>query len=131
MKQDNRGWTDERVARLKSLWAEGLSASQIARRLGNTTKNAVIGKINRLGLISSRPKTPTPRNGGMENLKESSCRWPIGHPGESDFHYCEKKAEPSRPYCLEHCDMSYQPKNEKEKADRVARKLAGIAVAGS
>lgn len=44
------GWTDERVEQLKSLWAEGLSASQIARVLGGVTRNAVIGKVHRLGL---------------------------------------------------------------------------------
>ena len=44
------GWTDERVEQLKKLWAEGLSASQIAGRLGGVTRNAVIGKVHRLGL---------------------------------------------------------------------------------
>ncbi len=45
-------WTDERVERLKELWAQGLSASQIARELGGVTRNAVIGKVHRLGLAS-------------------------------------------------------------------------------
>lgn len=48
-------WTDERVERLKTLWADGLSASQIAAELGNVTRNAVIGKVHRLGL-SGRAK---------------------------------------------------------------------------
>lgn len=43
-------WNDERVELLKKLWAEGLSASQIAGRLGDVTRNAVIGKVHRLGL---------------------------------------------------------------------------------
>ena len=43
-------WTDERVEQLKKLWAEGLSASQIAGRIGGVTRNAVIGKVHRLGL---------------------------------------------------------------------------------
>ena len=43
-------WTDERVATLSKLWAEGLSASQIAAELGGVTRNAVIGKVHRLGL---------------------------------------------------------------------------------
>ncbi len=46
-------WTEQRVADLRRMWNEGLSASQIARRLGNTTKNAVIGKAYRLDLASS------------------------------------------------------------------------------
>ena len=43
-------WNDERVEALKKLWADGLSASQIAGRLGGVTRNAVIGKVHRLGL---------------------------------------------------------------------------------
>lgn len=43
-------WTNERVEELKNLWSEGLSASQIAKRLGDVTRNAVIGKVHRLGL---------------------------------------------------------------------------------
>src|SRR5271166_4315209 len=59
-------WTDERVEQLKSLWTEGLSASQIARVLGNVTRNAVIGKVHRLGLAgraaparTDRPRLPS------------------------------------------------------------------------
>jgi GcrA cell cycle regulator len=43
-------WTDERVDKLKELWAEGMSASQIAKVMGGVTRNAVIGKVHRLGL---------------------------------------------------------------------------------
>lgn len=51
-------WTDERVELLKKLWSEGLSASQIAGELGGITRNAVIGKVHRLGL-SGRAKSPS------------------------------------------------------------------------
>ncbi len=51
-------WTDERVELLKKLWADGLSASQIAAELGSITRNAVIGKVHRLGL-SGRAKSPS------------------------------------------------------------------------
>ena len=51
-------WTDERVEHLKRLWSEGLSASQIAAELGGITRNAVIGKVHRLGL-SGRAKAPS------------------------------------------------------------------------
>src|ERR1700689_3208048 len=56
-------WTDERVEQLKSLWTEGLSASQIARTLGGVTRNAVIGKVHRLGLAgrAPRPRAERPR----------------------------------------------------------------------
>jgi GcrA cell cycle regulator len=58
-------WTDERVELLKKLWSDGLSASQIAAELGGITRNAVIGKVHRLGL-SGRAKSasagaPRPR----------------------------------------------------------------------
>ncbi|HBD92099.1 MAG TPA: GcrA cell cycle regulator [Gemmobacter sp.] len=43
-------WTDERVETLKKMWADGQSASQIAKELGGVTRNAVIGKVHRLGL---------------------------------------------------------------------------------
>jgi GcrA cell cycle regulator len=62
------GWTDERVETLKKLWLDGLSASQIAKQLGGVTRNAVIGKVHRLGLSGraapshpSRPAFKTPR----------------------------------------------------------------------
>jgi GcrA cell cycle regulator len=50
-------WSDDRVEQLKKLWEAGLSASQIAAELGNVTRNAVIGKVHRLGL-SGRAKSP-------------------------------------------------------------------------
>ncbi len=63
-------WTDERVEKLKKLWAEGLSASQIAAQLGGVSRNAVIGKVHRLNLpgrakaggtqTAARPKRPAP-----------------------------------------------------------------------
>src|SRR5215217_538803 len=56
------GWTDERVTTLKKLWLDGLSASQIAKHLGGVTRNAVIGKVHRLGLSGraapSQPARP-------------------------------------------------------------------------
>ena len=56
------GWTDERVDRLKTLWAEGLSASQIAKVLGEVTRNAVIGKVHRLSLSGrAKPAASGPR----------------------------------------------------------------------
>ena len=62
------GWTEDRVTTLKKLWLEGLSASQIAKQLGGVTRNAVIGKVHRLGLSGratpsqpSRPVFKAPR----------------------------------------------------------------------
>ena len=60
-------WTDERVELLKKLWADGLSASQIAAELGGVTRNAVIGKVHRLGL-SGRAKSPS---SGMPRVRKA------------------------------------------------------------
>ena len=55
-------WTEERVALLRKLWAEGLSASQIAKQLTGVTRNAVIGKVHRLGLAGrATPSRPAKR----------------------------------------------------------------------
>ena len=55
-------WTEEREEKVKKLWAEGLSASQIAAQLGDVSRNAVIGKVHRLNLASrskgGRPRAP-------------------------------------------------------------------------
>jgi GcrA cell cycle regulator len=57
-------WTDERVETLKRMWGEGQSASQIAKELGGVTRNAVIGKVHRLGLSN--------RAGGKEEDEEQA-----------------------------------------------------------
>lgn len=69
-------WTDERVELLKKLWAEGLSASQIAAELGGVTRNAVIGKVHRLNLSgraksansSPRPRKPRAPGGARRHV---------------------------------------------------------------
>ena len=74
-------WTDERVEQLKKLWTDGLSASQIAAELGGVTRNAVIGKVHRLGL-SGRAKSPSsaaprprkPRQTHMLRVSRASIR---------------------------------------------------------
>ncbi len=203
-------WTDERIERLRELWSNGVTASQIADELGGVSRNAVIGKAHRLGLQSrpspvkpnegeaSAPATPAPakaeplhaapeppaapkpaparateaatpadldadeeeaaeaperktpqpqirsigpggfiRQGPSDqqapippapprrlvpakpspeiadktsllDLNERICKWPIGHPGEPDFHFCGRQANPGFPYCVEHCGVAYQ-----------------------
>lgn len=66
-------WTDERVERLKTLWSEGLSASQIAAELGSVTRNAVIGKVHRLGLSGrAKPQVQASRPAQAPRLKTSA-----------------------------------------------------------
>jgi GcrA cell cycle regulator len=209
-------WTDERIDRLKAMWNEGKTASQIAEELGGVSRNAVIGKAHRLGLdarpspvkpgddkggdaaaapaVAAAPKptaklvaettrvkerppiaaaleaaapmpepatpsddplpapkpAPAPniqyrsigpggfvRQGpgeqqapippapprrlvpakpssevadktGLLDLNDRICKWPIGHPGEPDFHFCGQQANPGFPYCVQHCGVAYQ-----------------------
>ena len=226
-------WTEERIDRLKAMWADGSTASQIAEDLGGVSRNAVIGKAHRLGLesrpspvksgeekdkkaaakpvaakaappaapVSAKPTaaakpaapksaqpvappTPEPRltparpakeaasdadmpiapvhrpsgvaakegntiqyrsvgpggfirqgpgdtqapippapprrlvpakpsievkdKTGLLDLNDRICRWPMGHPGESDFHFCGREANPGYPYCVDHCGVAYQ-----------------------
>jgi GcrA cell cycle regulator len=196
-------WTEERIERLKKMWHEGATASQIADELGGVSRNAVIGKAHRLGLeqrpspvkpgeekeakkpapapVASAPKAapkteapaapsvatvaapgpsgqprtpqrqPTPQElqyrsigpGGfirqgpgeqqapippapprrlvpakpspevadktsLLELNDRICKWPMGHPGEPDFHFCGEQANPGFPYCVQHCGVAYQ-----------------------
>ena len=197
-------WTDERIDRLKTMWENGLTASQIADDLGGVSRNAVIGKAHRLGLksrpspvkandaeakpaaakpkvkLAEKPAAPRPAVAGapaapsertvtaapiptmaplpprqdmpkivsigpggfmrqgpgdqqapippapprrlvpakpspdiadktsLLDLNERVCRWPMGHPGEPDFHFCGTAVNPGFPYCVEHCGRAYQ-----------------------
>ena len=193
-------WTEERIERLKKMWHDGATASQIADELGGVSRNAVIGKAHRLGLeqrpspvkpgeekevkkvapaaaapapakvaaTSAAPAAPTltptpthaaPQRGprpsahdlqyrsigpggfvrqgpgdqqapippapprrlvpakpspevadktSLLELNDRICKWPIGHPGEPDFHFCGEPANPGFPYCVAHCGVAYQ-----------------------
>jgi GcrA cell cycle regulator len=66
-------WTDERVELLKKLWSDGLPVSQIAAELGGINRNAVIGKVHRLGLSRPRAHEAThaavARNAGIDKVR--------------------------------------------------------------
>ena len=74
-------WTDERVEILKKLWAEGLSAAQIANKIGGVTRNAVIGKVHRLGL-SGRATPAKPQRGCAPSAVEKDKVAPVKTPRE-------------------------------------------------
>lgn len=154
-------WTDERVELLKKLWQDGLSASQIASELGGLTRNAIIGKVHRLGLTGrgqptssikrqrrtyairrGRPEgavyinpkllatagnlalkpdhmpeeirlrrdviVPIPRKLSIFQLTNKTCKWPIGDPGQDDFHFCGHDSLENIPYCEYHAGVCYQ-----------------------
>jgi GcrA cell cycle regulator len=211
-------WTDERIERLKAMWTNGSTASQIAEELGGVSRNAVIGKAHRLGLesrpspvkpgeekekkakaavapkadkpkpaakavpaapasqtipsvapadspreaeapaavvtpaglrpatkktdpanmqyrsvgpggfirqgpgdtqapippapprrlVPAKPSSEVADKTGLLDLNDRICRWPMGHPGEPDFHFCGQQANPGYPYCVDHCGVAYQ-----------------------
>lgn len=77
------GWNDERVELLKRLWADGLSASQIAKQLGGVTRNAVIGKVHRLGLAGrAAPSRPAKRPVPIARVKPAVAIQPEPRPVE-------------------------------------------------
>lgn len=90
-------WSDERVAQLRKLWAEGLSASQIAKELGAVTRNAVIGKVHRLGLAGrATPSRPAKRpvRAPPRSLSLSRHLQPSSHEAqvEAQVHFAEAVA---------------------------------------
>lgn len=57
------------------------------------------------------PAKPSPEMAGkttLLDLNDRICKWPLGHPGEPDFHFCGEKVNPGFPYCVEHCGHAYQ-----------------------
>ncbi len=117
-------WTDERVELLKKLWGEGLSASQIAGRLGSVTRNAVIGKVHRLGLsgraTTSRMKSHRPRP-RMAAKRMAKTRFsPLGNPA---FRALYAEAEAYQPP-VEELVIPHQRAQIHPDADRVQLPLA-------
>ena len=59
-------------------------------------------------LVPAKPSPEIADKTSLLDLNEKICKWPIGHPGEPDFHFCGKAANPGFPYCVEHCGVAYQ-----------------------
>ena len=59
-------------------------------------------------LVAARPAPEIADKTGLLDLNDRICRWPMGHPGEADFHFCGVKVNPGFPYCVEHCGRAYQ-----------------------
>ena len=82
-------WNDDRVEQLKKLWADGLSASQIAAQLGEVTRNAVIGKVHRLGLAtrasSNRTNSSRLRLRQAQPRRQVQQRQRVSHVGNTAF----------------------------------------------
>ena len=125
MSETGNVWNDDRLNKLKELWAEGLSISQIGEALG-VSRNSIAGKAHRMGL----PKRPSPisKPKADKNKTESfveeqglplrlelrkliwsrnKCCWPTGDPKKNGFLFCSDTVVPGKPYCLTHCQEAY------------------------
>jgi len=59
-------------------------------------------------LVPAKPSAEVANKTSLLDLNERICKWPLGHPGEPDFHFCGKPANPGFPYCVDHCGVAYQ-----------------------
>jgi GcrA cell cycle regulator len=59
-------------------------------------------------LVPAKPSADMAEKTSLLELNDRICRWPMGHPGEPDFHFCGEKVNPGFPYCVEHCGRAYQ-----------------------
>lgn len=59
-------------------------------------------------LVPAKPSPEIADKTSLLDLNERICKWPVGHPGEPDFHFCGNAANPGFPYCVQHCGVAYQ-----------------------
>lgn len=59
-------------------------------------------------LVPAKPSPEIADKTSLLDLSDKVCRWPMGHPGEPDFHFCGQDVNPGFPYCVEHCGRAYQ-----------------------
>ena len=59
-------------------------------------------------LVPAKPDPSIADKTSLLDLSDKVCRWPMGHPGEPDFHFCGETVNPGFPYCVEHCGRAYQ-----------------------
>jgi GcrA cell cycle regulator len=144
-------WTEQRITTMTTMWAEGLSATEIAKTLGYVSRGAVLGKLHRMDLMRKlpgrahrRPK-PIPRaipvpvppivsepfiepepsaRTALFNLTDKSCRFPIGDVGTPDFGFCGRTPRHHSPYCAEHHKRCFVPLTPRHRA---ASESGGIA----
>jgi GcrA cell cycle regulator len=59
-------------------------------------------------LVPAKPSAEIAGKTSLLDLNDRICKWPLGHPGEPDFHFCGEKVNPGFPYCVDHCGHAYQ-----------------------
>ena len=94
-------WTEEKVEKLKELWSKGHTASQIAEALGDTTRNAVIGKAHRLNLEARAPSKQTGQSSASVNKPAKRGTAPISRKAKFQSILLDKNFEPENPKSLE------------------------------
>jgi len=106
-------WTDERVDLLKKMWSDGQSASQIAKELGGVTRNAVIGKVHRLGLSNRVTGTPgaaaAPKSAPEADIAPEAEAAPAPKPRKPEPHAAP--AEPETPEAVTEAEPVPRPSN--------------------
>jgi len=94
-------WTDEKVEKLKELWTKGHTASQISEVLGNTTRNAVIGKAHRLNLEARAPSKNLGSPSSRDNKQIKRSPAPTSRKAKFQSILLDKNFEPENPKSLE------------------------------
>ena len=97
-------WTDEKVQKLKELWKKGHTASQISEMLGDTTRNAVIGKAHRLNLEARAPSKSSSSSGtssGQNRIQRRPSQQPLTRKQKFQSILLDKNFEPENPKSLE------------------------------
>jgi len=69
-------------------------------------------------LVKKPVRTGKAAKTSLLDLNEKICKWPIGHPGDADFHFCGKPSQAGFPYCTEHCLQAYQAQLPRRDRDR-------------
>jgi GcrA cell cycle regulator len=59
-------------------------------------------------LVPAKPAPEFADKTSLLDLNDRICKWPLGHPGEPDFHFCGQPVNPGFPYCVDHCGHAYQ-----------------------
>jgi GcrA cell cycle regulator len=77
-------------------------------RQGPSDQQAPIPPAPPRRLVPAKPSPEIADKTSLLDLNERVCKWPIGHPGEPDFHFCGRQSNPGFPYCVEHCGVAYQ-----------------------
>ena len=94
-------WNNEKVEKLKELWGKGHTASQIAEMLGDTTRNAVIGKAHRLNLEARAPSKQTSSSSKQEAKPARKAQQPMSRKSKFKSILLDKNFEPEKPTSLE------------------------------